>query len=366
MQRDYIFFAGRRIAWRDSSGNVYYYFVDALGSTKTVTNATGTACFDADYYPYGQENDYSTSCSPTYKFTGYEYDSETGNYYAFARYYDPRIGRFMTTDPLAGDASNPQSLNRYGYVVNNPESMTDSAGMTGNGMGGGSPFASCIPWGILHWDYSSFDGQTIFIDSYFDFGGFICPGLPTPGQWYPSPGGGGTAGDGSGTSSPNFGQLVGQTLIALQNDNCAALFGGYSNAVGALLNTTYTMYSPSATGYAGLSSVQWQAVVQNFTQTTNYGYSFEFPSSPGGITFFGSNFSNLKPGFGAPFTDELKQETGFLHELEHTSTYYYDKGYSSLIDQNRSTDYFKINSDCALPQFDTQSAPISTTLVPPN
>jgi YD repeat-containing protein len=34
MTRDYIFFAGRRIAWRDSSGNVYYYFVDAIGSTR--------------------------------------------------------------------------------------------------------------------------------------------------------------------------------------------------------------------------------------------------------------------------------------------------------------------------------------------
>ncbi len=64
MQRDYIFFAGRRVAWKDSSGNVYYYFVDAIGSTRAVTDSSGNVCFSADYYPYGQGNDYNTSCSP--------------------------------------------------------------------------------------------------------------------------------------------------------------------------------------------------------------------------------------------------------------------------------------------------------------
>jgi RHS repeat-associated protein len=129
MQRDYIFFAGRRIAWRDSSGNVYYDFADSIGSTRAVTNATGSVCFSADYYPYGQENGYNTSCSPTDKFAGYEYDSETGNYYAFARYYNPRLGRFMSPDPLGGSVADPQSLNRYTYVLNSPESSIDPSGM---------------------------------------------------------------------------------------------------------------------------------------------------------------------------------------------------------------------------------------------
>jgi RHS repeat-associated protein len=133
MTRDYIFFAGRRIAWRDSSGNVYYYFVDAIGSTRAVTNATGTTCFNADYYPYGQENDYNTSCSPTYKFTGYEFDSETGNYYAYARYYSPRLGRFLSADLLGGNISSPQSLNRYAYALNNPETFIDPLGLCPDG-----------------------------------------------------------------------------------------------------------------------------------------------------------------------------------------------------------------------------------------
>ena len=61
--------------------------------------------------------------------TKYEYDSETGLYYAKARYYNPRLGRFMSADPLAGDVTDPQSLNRYAYVMNGPTALIDPAGM---------------------------------------------------------------------------------------------------------------------------------------------------------------------------------------------------------------------------------------------
>jgi RHS repeat-associated protein len=40
----------------------------------------------------------TTACPPNYRFTGYEYDSETGLNYAFTRYYSPRLGRFLSTD----------------------------------------------------------------------------------------------------------------------------------------------------------------------------------------------------------------------------------------------------------------------------
>jgi RHS repeat-associated protein len=115
-----------------------------------VTDASGNKCFDADYYPFGQENDYSTSCSPGYKFTGYEFDSETGNYYAYARYYDPRRGRFMSPDPLGGTVGNPQSMNRYSYVVNNPETFVDPYGFCGEPDVWGNEYYKSIPcsgWG---------------------------------------------------------------------------------------------------------------------------------------------------------------------------------------------------------------------------
>ncbi|HVB99863.1 MAG TPA: hypothetical protein VNJ12_11110 [Candidatus Dormibacteraeota bacterium] len=43
---------------------MHYLFAAILGSTRVVTDSSGNLCFDTDYYPYGQENDYSTSREP--------------------------------------------------------------------------------------------------------------------------------------------------------------------------------------------------------------------------------------------------------------------------------------------------------------
>jgi RHS repeat-associated protein len=94
-----------------------------------MTQANGTKCFEADYLPYGQEQNILNTCSSAYKFTGYEYDGESGNYYAFARYYSVRLQRFLSADPLMGDTADPQSLNRYAYVGNDPINRTDPTGM---------------------------------------------------------------------------------------------------------------------------------------------------------------------------------------------------------------------------------------------
>ena len=154
---EYIFFEGRRIAQSNpSSGVVNYYFVDHLGSTRVVTSATGSACWEADYYPYGQEKTpagFSDTCSTHYKFTGYERDPETdpgngtGNDYAFARYYSPRLGRFMSADPWNGDLSDPQTLNKYADVRNNPVNITDPSGMFLGPLPPPPVFEFPNPWG---------------------------------------------------------------------------------------------------------------------------------------------------------------------------------------------------------------------------
>jgi RHS repeat-associated protein len=128
---EYVFFAGRRVARLDASANVFYYFTDPLGNTRTITDATGHVCYDADFTPYGQEINHANTCPQNYKFTGYERDLETGNDYAFARFYNPRLGRFMTPDPLGGGLGDPQSLNRYAYVLNDPANLTDPSGLCG-------------------------------------------------------------------------------------------------------------------------------------------------------------------------------------------------------------------------------------------
>ena len=113
---EYIYFNGARTALRDSGGGVYYYFSDPLGSARTQAKSTGTVCFDADYTPFGYEMDYNTSCAHEYKFADMQGDTETGNYHTWFRNFEYNLGRWMSPDPLAGDVTNPQSLNRYAYV----------------------------------------------------------------------------------------------------------------------------------------------------------------------------------------------------------------------------------------------------------
>ncbi len=66
---------------------------------------------------------------PQWQFTSYERDTESNNDYAMARSHINRFGRFSSPDPLAGDVTNPQSLNRYAYVLNNPTNLTDPQGL---------------------------------------------------------------------------------------------------------------------------------------------------------------------------------------------------------------------------------------------
>src|SRR5205085_5268745 len=69
--------------------------------------------------------------STKWKFTSYERDAESGSIldYAQFRFYHSAHGRFMSADPLGGSVSNPQSLNRYAYVRNDPINLIDPLGL---------------------------------------------------------------------------------------------------------------------------------------------------------------------------------------------------------------------------------------------
>jgi RHS repeat-associated protein len=155
---EYVYLGSARIARRDSSGNVYYYFEDHLGTATTLSNASGVLCNDADFLPFGYEMVHAASCAQNYKFTGLERDSETGLDHTQFRKYDSTLGRWLTPDPTGGSAPNPQSWNRYAYVLNNPLALTDPLGLNegyncpigeddpacvAQGPGGGLPSGPC-------------------------------------------------------------------------------------------------------------------------------------------------------------------------------------------------------------------------------
>lgn len=61
-------------------------------------------------------------------YAGEVYDKESGFYYLRARYYDPKMGRFVSEDTYKGQVDNPLSLNRYTYTRNNPLRFVDPTG----------------------------------------------------------------------------------------------------------------------------------------------------------------------------------------------------------------------------------------------
>ena len=132
---EYIFFGGKRIGRRDSSGNVVYYAADHLGTSRVVASSTGSILDQSDFYPYGGERVLTSSSGNTYKFEGKERDTETNNDDFGARYYASQFGRWTSPDWSAAVApvpyanlTNPQTLNLYAMVSDNPETFADLDG----------------------------------------------------------------------------------------------------------------------------------------------------------------------------------------------------------------------------------------------
>ncbi|MCK5505780.1 MAG: RHS repeat-associated core domain-containing protein, partial [Thermodesulfovibrionia bacterium] len=101
---------------------------DHLGSSSVITDSIGNSAQQLYYYPYGEIKTNTGSDITKHKFTDQEYDAETGLYYYGARYYDPKLARFISADTIVPDPINPQSLNRYSYVLNNPLRYIDPTG----------------------------------------------------------------------------------------------------------------------------------------------------------------------------------------------------------------------------------------------
>ena len=136
MQEEYIFFGGNRVVrWDVPTGHRHYYFSDKLGSADVVTSDAGVIQDESDYYPYGGEIQITNTYTNTYKFTGKERDTESGLDEFGARYYASSLGRFTIpdwadkpTDVPYAHFGNPQSLNLYSYVQNNPTTVGDPDG----------------------------------------------------------------------------------------------------------------------------------------------------------------------------------------------------------------------------------------------
>ncbi|HXS14400.1 MAG TPA: RHS repeat-associated core domain-containing protein [Acidobacteriaceae bacterium] len=134
-----------------STEDAAYFLDDHLGSTQMELSSGGWPVWSGQFTPFGQEIVAGQVLSATlgnqqpgdgtnmhYKFTGKERDTESGNDYFGARYYASTMGRFMSPDWSAkaepvpyAKLENPQSLNLYGYMLNNPLGGVDPDGHNG-------------------------------------------------------------------------------------------------------------------------------------------------------------------------------------------------------------------------------------------
>jgi RHS repeat-associated protein len=100
-----------------------YFLQDHLGSTTALTNSQGVAVSQINYDSFG--NPSAGANLTRYTYTGREFDSDTGLYYYRARWYDPKVGRFISEDPI-GMAG---GINQFAYVGNNPQNGKDPSGL---------------------------------------------------------------------------------------------------------------------------------------------------------------------------------------------------------------------------------------------
>ncbi|NTV29700.1 MAG: RHS repeat-associated core domain-containing protein, partial [Candidatus Omnitrophica bacterium] len=131
VKTDHLFIGGARVAAYDGS-RVRWFIGDHLASTSTVLDETSALTERIDYTPWGEVKNYekygNTPEVAWFYFTGKKLDEESGLVYFGARYYNPKLGRFITADPIVQAPYNPQTLNRYTYCNNNPINLVDPTG----------------------------------------------------------------------------------------------------------------------------------------------------------------------------------------------------------------------------------------------
>jgi len=187
----------------------YFMHPNLHGSTTIDTNASGGSIEDLLFYPWGDL--WASTSLSEHHFSGFQYrDDAHGLDPTLFRMYKYGLGRWMTPDPLGGDVTDPQSLNRYAYVLNNPTTLTDPLGLNpadncsyasyyySHARCGGSPPDS----GCEEWDNGSCTGDPTCDNSFGLNGPNNCGNSPADVLGFPIGGSGGYGGIGSGASAP--------------------------------------------------------------------------------------------------------------------------------------------------------------------
>jgi len=132
-QHTNVWAGGKLLGTYDDDG-LHFYLDDPLGTRRVQTDFAGVIEQQCASFPFG-DGETCTATPTEHLFTGKERDTESGNDYFGARYYASGMGRWMSPDWSAkiepvpySKLEDPQSLNLYSYVRNNPLSRRDLDG----------------------------------------------------------------------------------------------------------------------------------------------------------------------------------------------------------------------------------------------
>jgi RHS repeat-associated protein len=117
----------RRLSTTNGSTSAFYHH-DALGSTRLLTDGTGSVTDTYDYDGYGGLVSASGATNPPYLFTGERFEPSVGLYDLRARNYSPAVGRFLGRDPAAPKRGDPRSAHPFLYAHADPVNLTDPTG----------------------------------------------------------------------------------------------------------------------------------------------------------------------------------------------------------------------------------------------
>jgi RHS repeat-associated protein len=124
------------------SGTQLYYAKDHLGSVRDVLDIqNGNNVASYDYDPYGNPSQTAGTMSTDFRYAGMFYHQDSGLYLTYYRAYDPRLGRWLSRDPIAETSrwmANDSLFgiirrNLYAYVRDNPTNLSDLYGLADGG-----------------------------------------------------------------------------------------------------------------------------------------------------------------------------------------------------------------------------------------
>ena len=128
---EYIYVDGQPTAMIRNN-EIYYIHNDHLGTPQLITDGFQNTVWQANYDPFGEVDITTELVTNNIRFPGQYYDEETGLHYNYFRYYEPELGRYITSDPIGLEGG----VNTYLYSLANPVKYKDIFGLDTAGCDG--------------------------------------------------------------------------------------------------------------------------------------------------------------------------------------------------------------------------------------